>query len=239
MTERIRRIPTTNSERADKKSSVRVLHVDDETGFLGVSKQILEGQGPFQVDSASSVKEALEKMREKEFDVIVADYQMPIKDGLQFLKDLRKNGDNTPFILFTGKGREDVAIKALNMGADYYINKIGKPETVYGELTYGILQIVEKQKSELMLKESEEKFRSLASSSPIGIFRSDLEGNNTYANKKVCEFLGMKPKDILGAGFFMEICGRKFFTGESSSLNIDSRGEIDEKLYLEQCRRTL
>lgn len=56
---------------------------------------------------------------------------------------------------------------------------------------------------------------------------------------QVAKCLGIRREEILGAGFFMEIGGRKFFTGESASLNIDSRGEVDEKLYLEQCRRTL
>ena len=200
MTESSVIIPAKNSSELTN-DPIRILHVDDEASLLKASKQILEMQGSFQVDSVSSVEEAYAKLDEKKFDVIVSDYQMPTKDGLQFLKELKDNGNNIPFILFTGKGREEVAIEALNLGANRYFNKIGKPETVYGQLAHSILQVVEKQRSEWMLEKSEENFRSLASSSPVGIFRSDLEGNNTYANEKVCEFLGMKPKDILGAGW--------------------------------------
>ena len=76
---------------------------------------------------------------------------MPIKDCLDFLKELRDNGNNIPFILLTGKGREEVAIKALNLGANHYFNKIGKPETVYGEVANGILQTVARKKAEEQL----------------------------------------------------------------------------------------
>ena len=103
-------------------------------------------QGPFHVDSAGSVEEAYEKMKQKDYDVIVSDYQMPIKDGLQFLKELKDSGNNVSFILFTGKGREEVVIEALNLGADRYINKIGKPETVYYELGHDIREAVNKKR---------------------------------------------------------------------------------------------
>ena len=121
---------------------LNVLHVDDEIGFLKVAQKILEMQGAFQVDIASSVDEAKEKMRHKNYDVIVSDYWMPIQDGLEFLKDLREDGNGVPFIVFTGRGREEVVIKALNYGADYYVNKYGKPEKVYKELADGITKSV-------------------------------------------------------------------------------------------------
>jgi DNA-binding NarL/FixJ family response regulator len=63
---------------------------------------------------------------------------MPQKNGLQFLKELREQKNKTPFILFTGKSREEVAIKALNRGVDGYFNKQEDTETVYGELVHGI-----------------------------------------------------------------------------------------------------
>jgi PAS domain S-box-containing protein len=131
---------------------MRVLHVDDEEDFLKTTKQILEMQNQFQVEAASSVNEAMQKLRDDSFDVIVSDYQMPQKNGLDFLNQVRENGNNIPFILFTGRGREEVAIKALNLGADYYINKTGHPETVYPQLSHYILQAVQKRKAEERLR---------------------------------------------------------------------------------------
>jgi DNA-binding NtrC family response regulator len=123
----------TNAIDIIKEAPVRVLLVDDESGFLKTTKPILEMQGAFQVETATSVEEAAEKMKKEEYDVVVSDYQMPGKDGLQFLKELRKKGNSIPFIVFTGKGREEIAIKALNLGAAGYFNKYGEPEIVYGE----------------------------------------------------------------------------------------------------------
>jgi DNA-binding NtrC family response regulator len=128
-----------------EKKPIRVLHVDDEPSLLKVAKQCLEMEGQFQIDTAESVEEAMEKMKEEKYDAIVSDYRMPGKDGLQFLKELREKGENIPFIIFTGKGGEEVAIKALNLGADRYLNKTGDPETVYFELAHAISVSVKKK----------------------------------------------------------------------------------------------
>jgi CheY-like chemotaxis protein len=121
-----------------KVSKIRVLHIDDDTCALRISKLILEHMGEYQVESVSSVKEAFDKMGKDEYDVIVSDYHMPGKDGLQFLKELREKGNRISFILFTGDDNDEIRIEALSFGADGYINKIGSPETVYAELSNGI-----------------------------------------------------------------------------------------------------
>lgn len=60
---------------------------------------------------------------------------MPEIDGLEFLEIIREEkGMDIPFIMFTGKGREDVAMDALNLGADRYIQKGGNPKSQYGLL---------------------------------------------------------------------------------------------------------
>ena len=89
--------------------------------------------------------------------MVVSDYEMPQKDGLQFLEEFHSKGYKIPFILFTGKGREEVAIKALNLGANGYFNKQGDPETVYGELAHGIIQNFEHKKTEEKLLGSNER----------------------------------------------------------------------------------
>ena len=125
------------AKRSTEETLIRVLHVDDEAGFLKVAKQILEMQGSFQVETALSINEAMEKMRQKAFDVIVSDYVMPERNGLDFLRELRERRNNISFIMFTGKGREEVAIRALNLDVDRYFNKVGKPETVNNGIVEG------------------------------------------------------------------------------------------------------
>ena len=128
-------------------SLIKVLHVDDDAAFLETSKLCLEIQGHFEIKVALSPHDAMEKLKQEEFDVVISDYQMPGKNGLEFLIDLRASGNNVPFILFTGKVREEVAVKALNLGAFRYVDKRGDPETVYSELSTGIHQSFEQRQA--------------------------------------------------------------------------------------------
>src|SRR3990170_957506 len=190
-----------------EETLIRVLHVDDDADFLNTAKQILEMQSSFQVETARSVEEAKDKMKEKTFDVIVSDYVMPGKNGLEFLKELKDSGSNIPFIIFTGKGREEIAIKALNLGADAYFNKLGHPETVYGELAHGIRCTVKSKQAEQALKESEEKYHSLFANMLNGfaycrmIFdEKDKPIDFVYleVNDAFEKLTGLKKEDVIG-----------------------------------------
>ena len=131
-----------------QEETLRILHVDDDASILSVSKTILETENKFEIDNVNHPLTKLSKnWKPRQYDAIVSDYQMPQKNGLEFLKELREQNNQVPFILFTGKGREDVAVKALNLGVDSYINKNGSPETVYCELADAINKTVERKKS--------------------------------------------------------------------------------------------
>ena len=178
----------------ESEKIMRVLHVDDDLVLLKTAKSCLEMQGQFEIDAASSVEDALKKIGESEYDAIISDYQMPSIDGLEFLKELRDQGNKIPFIIFTGKGREEVAIKALNLGADQYLDKHGDPETVYTELAHNIREAVEKRNMTQMLVESEEKYRNLVEDTKDSIVIIDLKGNVQFANKATEELTGYTEK---------------------------------------------
>jgi len=182
---------------SSEKLKIRVLHVDDELGLLKVAKQCLEMQGPFRVDTASSVEEALAKLGKERYDAVVSDYQMPGKDGLEFLKELRESGNSVPFIMFTGKGREEVAIRALNLGANQYLNKTGETETVYTELAHTVTELAKTKKAEELLRLSEERYRNLFENAKDVIILFDLKGNVTSANKGA-EKYGFNKNGMLG-----------------------------------------
>ncbi len=124
---------------------LRVLYVDDDYCLLKVSKQILEMDGKFKVDITTSVEKAFEMLENQSYAAIISDYEMPTKNGLQFLAELRDKGNDIPFVIFTGRGREEVAMSTSNLGADGYFSKFGDPETVYSKLIYGILRSVERK----------------------------------------------------------------------------------------------
>ncbi|MFY9981543.1 MAG: response regulator [Methanoregula sp.] len=112
----------------------RVLYVDDEPGPLEIGKLFLEKEGRFSVDVITSASGALSLMESATYDAIIADYQMPGMDGIEFLKHVRSSGNSIPFILFTGRGREEIVIQALNSGADFYLQKEGEPRSQFTEL---------------------------------------------------------------------------------------------------------
>jgi len=182
----------------DKARLIRVLHVDDEPALLKVAKQCLELQGPFQVDTAGSVEEALSKLKEREYDAVVSDYQMPGQDGLEFLEMLRKNGNAIPFIMFTGKGREEVAVKAWSLGADHYVNKTGDPETVYCELAHCLRSTVEKRFAEAQMKETAQRLQTIYQNAVEGISYVDSEENIVYANKAFADIVGYEQDQLVG-----------------------------------------
>jgi PAS domain S-box-containing protein len=194
-------VPLPEADADLTEAPIKVLHVDDDAGYLKTAKMILKMQGSFKVETAASVEEAQEKMRQKEFDVIVCDYIMPGKDGLEFLKELRDSENTIPFIIFTGKGREIVAIRALNLGADQYVNKIGKPEAVYSELAHGICTVVKGKKAEEALRASEEKLRNIFQSANDCIFYLDKSGRIIDVNRKAVQLFGRSRKELLGRHF--------------------------------------
>lgn len=125
----------------------RILYVDDEPGLLEIGKLFLEQSGQFSVDVITSAPAALALLNTKNYDAIISDYQMPGMDGIEFLKTVRTSGNTLPFILFTGRGREEVVIQALNEGADFYLQKGGNPSALFAELTHKILSAVEHHRS--------------------------------------------------------------------------------------------
>ena len=179
--------------------AISVLHVDDDASILNVTKMILNMEGNFKIESASSVDEALKKLEDKKYDVVVSDFEMPQKNGLDFLKELRGKNNHVPFILFTGKGREEVAVLALNIGADGYYNKHGSPETVYGELAHGIKKAAQRKKAEDALHISEEKFSKAFKNGPNAVTITRLsDGKIIEANDSIVNLLGYVPEEIFG-----------------------------------------
>ncbi|MFY9749830.1 MAG: response regulator, partial [Methanoregula sp.] len=108
-----------------------LLYVDDEDSLLDLTKLYMELSGEFSVDTATSAKEAIGMLVKRPYAAIISDYQMPDMDGIEFLKKVRTSGNTIPFILFTGRGREEIAIQALNEGADFYLQKGGEPKSQF------------------------------------------------------------------------------------------------------------
>ena len=101
-----------------------ILHVDDERDLGDLASLYLERENDqFTVITESTVESALETLAEQEFDCIVSDYDMPGMNGLEFLEAVRSTHPSLPFILFTGKGSEEIASEAISAGVTDYLQK--------------------------------------------------------------------------------------------------------------------
>ncbi|MCX6690524.1 MAG: PAS domain S-box protein [Methanoregula sp.] len=134
---------------------IRILYVDDASTLLELGKMFLEQSGDFTVATATSAPEAIPLLEREHVDAIVSDYQMPEMDGIEFLVHVRTHFGSIPFILFTGKGREEVVIQAINSGADFYLQKGGDPKSQFAELAHKIKKAVEGRTGEEQLKKSQ------------------------------------------------------------------------------------
>lgn len=105
-----------------EKLDGRILLVDDEEQFLKVLSERLEVRG-LKVNSVTSGEEALARVEEQNFDVIVLDLSMPGIDGIETLKQLKKKDPDSEIIILTGHGTVHNGIDAMKLGAEDFLAK--------------------------------------------------------------------------------------------------------------------
>jgi len=168
-----------------------ILYVDDEPMLLELAKVFLERSGDFQVDTVTSAPAALDILTRTSYDCIISDYQMPVMDGIAFLKTVRSRGSVVPFIIFTGKGREEVVIEALNNGADFYLQKGGDPKAQFAELGHKIRQAIQ-------IKIAQKTMEDLVQGAPIPEFVIDSSHRVIFWNRALEEYSGLTASAIVG-----------------------------------------
>ncbi len=171
-----------------EKNDINILLVDDDTEYLNLEEIFLRKVNPlFNPVGVESAGHALERIRDDGFDVIVSDYMMPDTDGLEFLRILREEyRTDIPFIMLTGRGREEVAMKTLNLEGDRYIQKGGAPKAQFAVLAQAIEQEIEHYKTKKKLAITKHSVDKASD----GIFWVDSEGKFLYTNERVSSRLG-------------------------------------------------
>ncbi len=105
-----------------KPQGPSILLVDDEASVLYTLRAVLKPEG-YQIESVGSAREALEKMNERAFDVVISDVNMPGESGLDLLDAIRKRDPETLVIIITAFGSEAIAVDAMKRGAYDYLPK--------------------------------------------------------------------------------------------------------------------
>ena len=160
-----------------------ILYVDDEEDLLEIGKLFLENDGTMAVEVLTSAKAALDRIASAQFDAVISDYQMPDMDGIEFLKAVRSRLLDLPFILFTGRGREEVVIEAINNGADFYIQKGGDPCAQFAELAHKVRMAIERRRSEQALQHETAFTQAIFDSVPGILYLYDGNGKLVRWNK--------------------------------------------------------
>jgi PAS domain S-box-containing protein len=202
--------------------AISVLHVDDEPGFAEMAGEFVEREGPFRVETARSAGDALDRLADDGIDCVVSDYDMPGRDGLDLLRTVREEWGDLPFVLFTGKGSEEVASEAISAGVSDYLQK-GTGTEQYTLLANRLENVVERRRAEANYRET---FENAAD----GIIVHDAEtGAMVDANERVAEMLGYEREELLSmsVGEF----SAEGFTDERAARHLQRAVEEGEQTF--------
>jgi len=182
--------------------SITILHVDDEPDFAALVSDFLERENDqFVVETATSASEGIDRLADSDFDCVVSDYDMPGRDGIQFLERIREDNTDLPFILFTGKGSEEVASDAISSGVTDYIQKEGGTSQ-FVVLANRIENAVEHYRAQQRVEATEHKYRRLIEEASDVIVIVDAEGICEFVSAAAEEVLGYAPHELVGESPF-------------------------------------
>ncbi len=176
---------------------IKILLVDDEEDAYLLLQNMLEAGGgaAHKVEWISQYKPAVEALTQNRHDVYIVDYRLDNHDGMALIAEARRKGGRGPFILMTGYNRPGLDLQALAAGFDDYLVK---GEYTADELKRAIRYCRERARNARHLRQSEQKFRALAETTPNALFVADDQGRLLYANPSALALFGHAAQDLPG-----------------------------------------
>jgi PAS domain S-box-containing protein len=176
---------------------ISLLHVDPDTALQKSLKDYFERSGGISVTSVASAREAYSLLRSQRFDIIIAEYQLPVTNGQTFLEALRRSRKNsTPFIFFAKKADNKAVINALNTGATHFVLKGRDPAKEFMVLKHFISQAIQQNRLADALREQETQYRNVVEDQSEFIFRFLPDGTIVFVNEAYCTYF-KKPRDVI------------------------------------------
>ena len=172
-----------------------ILVVDDQADSLLALETVLAPLG-HRVVKAGSGEEALKRVLEHDFAVIVMDVRMPGLDGVETVELIkqRRRSEDVSVIFLTGAGDDGEQVtRGYSAGAIDYIVKPVDPDVLRSKVAV----LLELQRKNAELRESEERFRTAFEDAPIGMGLSSLEGRWLEVNSALCDLVGRSPVQLL------------------------------------------
>lgn len=185
-----------------QNDSIRLLIIDDEEDVLKATRDYLTLTFSFVIDMSGSGEDALVKIAKTRYDVIIVDYAMKDMNGIDLLKTIRAGNDDTPVIIFTGRGREDVVIAAFENGADGYVMKGDDIRSQFSDLAKKVITLVQNRRMAKSLREVEDQFKNIYENSPIAIELFNQDGVLIDINPACSRLFGVHLPDSV-RGFYL------------------------------------
>jgi len=177
---------------------IRALHVDDDPEFAEMVATFLEREDDqFDITTATSADEGLTCLSANEFDCVVSDYEMPGQSGIEFLEAVREEYPALPFILYTGKGSEEIASDAISAGVTDYLHK-QTGTSQYTILANRIENAVDTYRTQTELADREKRLNLFFEEFPMGVVEWDEEFNFHRLNDTAEAILGYDEADLQG-----------------------------------------
>ncbi|MFB6360113.1 MAG: PAS domain S-box protein, partial [Halobacteriales archaeon] len=181
---------------------IRVLHVDDEPDFAELAANLLERQDErIAVETTLRANDGFEKLVDSNFDCVVSDYDMPGQNGIEFLETVREEYPDLPFILYTGKGSEEVASEAISSGVTDYLQK-GTGASQYEVLVNRIQNAVGQYRTEREMEATEHRYQRLIEEASDAIFIVNPKGEFEFVSPASEDVLGYVPSELEGKNGF-------------------------------------
>ena len=183
------------AQRSASESRLRVLHVEDDEAFADLTEAHFERlDADIGHETVRTVAAAQRRCRGDSFDAVVCDYDLPDGTGIDLLERVRETDPNLPFVLFTGKGSEEVASEAISAGVTDYLQKRGGTDQ-YEVLANRVRNAVDRHR---LMRQVDRAVAALeAASEPIGIL--DADGAYLFANEAYASLYGRDPAEVVGA----------------------------------------
>jgi PAS domain S-box-containing protein len=162
---------------------------------LAHNEQFPPDESVFELESVARLAEGLERLAQRDIDVVLLDLSLPDSQGLETVAAVRAQSPNVPIVVMTGLDDEALAVSTLRQGAQDYLVKGHADRRT---LIRAIRHAIERKRAQEALRESEEKFRSIVETTNEWIWAIDLHGDLTYTNPAVSMILGYSPEELLG-----------------------------------------